>query len=81
MTMTKFDEYLNEFEGHVFARIGGLEMANEFFAKHTGLRNRLPATAQYHYAKGGYAKSGAEIWFTMVVRPILRREFQKATAV
>jgi hypothetical protein len=76
--MTSFDAYLNEFEGHVFAAIGGLEMANEFFAKHSGLRNRLPGIARHHYGKGWTAMSGAEAWFNMVVRPILHREFQKA---
>lgn len=71
--------YRNLFEGCVYAAIGGLDMAEEFFKKHEPLRERLQEAITYHFVKGHGLYFGADKWIHQIVRPILRQEFIRAT--
>lgn len=67
------------FIGHAIERLGGMEMADEFFDLHASIRANLPAVAAYHWAKGGAVEKGAAIWFRFIAQPqiVLDRKIAK----
>lgn len=69
--------YREQFESQVFTRLGGLEMAGEFFGLHPELRRGLKTHSEYHRRKGGAAWKGAAIWFGREARPALKHDFEK----
>lgn len=71
-------QYIERFESHVYKRLGGLDMAEDFFHRHPDVQKRLRGEAIYHHRKGGSAWKGAAIFHRWVVRPRLRADREEA---
>lgn len=76
-----FKEYLKRFNRGVIKRLGGVEMAEEFFVLHPEMVDKMKASAKYHFRKGGAAWKGAAIWFKLRVTPLLKEDRIKACAM
>jgi hypothetical protein len=68
------NEYLEQFEAHANAYLGGLDMAGEFFAMHPDIKAGMVAVATMHMLKGGGPQRAAGVWFQRTLRPQLRRD-------
>ena len=72
------DRYWKRFIGNVYARLGGLEMAEEFFERHPGARISMRRSCRYHFGKKGASYKGAKIFFERTLLPILQQDHAKA---
>lgn len=68
------NEYLQQFEAYANTYLGGLDMANEFFALHPDIKAGMRAVAMMHQAKGGSPERGAGVWFQRTLRPQIKRD-------
>ncbi len=73
-------KYLKRFERYLTVRLGGLEMANEFFALHPECIRLMRRSALFHRSKGGAAWKGAAIFMDYNVKPILAIDRKAACA-
>jgi len=76
--MTFESDYYEDFEAHANAYLGGLDMADEFFAMHPDIKAGMRAVAMMHMAKGGSPERGAGVWFQRTLRPQVRRDRKAA---
>lgn len=56
-------QYIKRFEAHVYTKLGGLDMAEDFFRRHPDLRRGLYHAGRYHQGKRGASWKGAAIFF------------------
>jgi len=63
--------YSERFAHLTVQRLGGLEMAEEFFRLHPEMVQAVRTAAIYHYGKGGSAYKGALIFFLRTIKPQL----------
>jgi len=72
------ERYWTRFVSHVYAHLGGLEMAEEFFKRHPGARISMRRSCRYHFGKKGASFKGAKIFFERTLLPILRKDHANA---
>jgi len=77
MTMT----YADKFRACLVTRLGGVEMAEEFFLNHPTLFVKMRMAGLYHRTKGGAAWKGAKIFFEQTVKPILAADRKLAMSI
>lgn len=65
-------KYYAQFESEVYACLGGLEPAQEFFHDRISMRTGLLAAARYHAEKGASPATAAACWFQGFAQPELR---------
>ena len=76
--MTK-PQYTQEFEAQLYAMLGGLEFAEEFFRLHPNVRGHLQTEIKFHFEKGGAPPTAAAIFHKKYVKPFLDADFTRAT--
>jgi hypothetical protein len=70
--------YANKFRNCVATRLGGQEMAEEFFRFHPAIFGEMRLASLYHRTKGGAAWKGAAIFFRQVIKPSLKADREMA---
>jgi hypothetical protein len=68
--------YYNEFEAAVFTRLGGLDMAREFFERHPEVN--LKEAAKVHEAAERPVKMAAAAFYSRTVKPRLDADYKFA---
>lgn len=66
--------YWKRFEAGIITRLGGVEMADEFFAIHPKIKTVMVGSARYHHGKRGASWKAASIFFAQVIQPILKAD-------
>lgn len=70
--------YIKRFEAYIYTKLGGLDMAEEFFRRHPDLRRLMYHNARYHCGKRGASWKGAAIFYRWHIRPRLRADREAA---
>lgn len=68
--------YYAEFEAAIFTRLGGLDMAREFFALHPHID--LAGAATFHEQAGRPVKMAAAAVYSRVIKPLLDADYKYA---
>jgi hypothetical protein len=77
------EAYVTAFQNQVYARLGGLEMATEFFTRHKRMVSLTRGYGESYHSIVVDPNFAAEVYFNRVLKPILaadRKAAQRAWA-